>query len=128
MPCDNCAALTRQVRELREELAEYSQPDAVVDSHRVLKWLRKPASPQTARLAIALARAHGRMVHLMDLADEVGLGNVLNVPNSVRVQVSHLRRCLERHGHLGVVVNHYGEGFHMDKSVSREVLAAGVAG
>lgn len=26
MPCDNCAALTRQVRELREELAEWRSP------------------------------------------------------------------------------------------------------
>lgn len=124
MPCDNCVRLTRELREAREELSEYRAPDTQPDPAKLLRWLRKPASPQTAYLLLHLAQRPGRVCEIMDLADAMNAADTMNPRNCVRVHVARARRCLEFRGAPDAIFNLYGVGFGLDRATAAMIMEA----
>lgn len=125
MPCAECEKLRKQVRELKEEIAEWERSDADFNPVKVLRWMRKPASPQTVALSVSLANAGGRILTTDELAQSMGAHKTMDPANSVRVHVARARRCLEYKGYGQSIFNQYGVGFFMDRNVGRAILEAG---
>ena len=124
MACDNCARLTRELREAKEELAEYQIEAIEPDPVKLLRWLRKPATPQTAALVLHLSRSPGRACQIMDLSDAMGASQTMDPRNGVRVHVARARRCLEYRGMSEVIFNQYGVGFSIERDAAKAIMEA----
>ena len=124
MTCDNCARLTRELREAREELAEYRDALPDTEDHRVVLIAKRLGiQPQGGRMAAEMADRNGRICTTELLGELIGYGGEGYVGDPgrlmtgvVRVNISRLRKALERAGCPGAVVNYHGTGYALSEA------------
>lgn len=134
MACDECDRLRKQVRELKEEIAEY-EADTLDDSEdpmpmRLTQTFR--IRPQSARILWAMMKKPGRVLSMDALAHASEYHGDTTNPNdrafkqSTRTNISRIRRGLESRQIFGGVQNSYGRGFLLTKEAAvriAEILA-----
>ena len=106
--CDNCARLQRQVRELKEEIAEYEARKAPVVPEAVRLQTKHDLSPAEGRVLHALVR-HSPHIVTKDTIQNLISGDNGTLENIVRVIISRIRNKLPE----GSVRNVFGQGYHI---------------
>ena len=135
MVCDNCARLTRELREAREELAEYEGALDVTEDMAVFKLGRAlKIRPQTAKLLLTLASRPDRMFGIDLLSDALGYagaGTETLAPSgcllsqSIRVNVVRARAALKSLGFdKRALTTAYGKGYGLSEDAAKAVLEA----
>jgi len=106
--CDNCARLQRQVRELKEEIAEYEARKAPVVPEAVRLQTKHDLSPAEGRVLHALVR-HSPHIVTKDTIQNLISGDNGTLENIVRVIISRLRHRLPPK----TIINVFGQGYHI---------------
>lgn len=131
--CQTCDKLRAEIRELREELAEWERGGNMTDSGDVaLIAATIKCLPQSAKLISALMNAENRTVSAEILTEEIeygGMGGDINRArksetyegNHLKVIVSRSRRDLERAGIFDAIANVRGVGYIMPKRKAQEI-------
>lgn len=129
MACGECDTLRRQVRELREELAEFQKYE---DSESPLVFSLKKAlrlRPQSAKILAALMDRQDKVVKVDLLIDASEYEGEAGNPNDRRfraiigVNLARIRRSMEDARIEGAVQTFYGNGYMISKSVADQVRA-----
>lgn len=129
MPCDNCERLRREIRELKEEIAEWGKVEnneALSDRLRIRFRLR----PQAALALAAMLERPGRVFSVQALIQHIGYnGNPMDTKRngedqSVRTNISWVRLGL-MDARLGVHVrNIQRQGYMISKEDAEKIMAA----
>lgn len=131
--CATCDDLRRQLREEREELAEWARakpvaPDDGLTLERLHRWCTRLKTPKgPTRLVIALADASPRVLTpeaLLEIARSDGDGEVWNERNMVRVYVWRARRGLAAAGLSGALETVWGAGYVVPADQASRLKAA----
>lgn len=131
--CQTCDKLRAEIRELREELAEWRNQesihengDAAIIAERLKTW------PQVAKLIAILAENENRVVSREYFVDALGYAGEgrdhdrrgTDEDRWLKVIVSRSRRALEGIGVFDAVGNVRGRGYIMTKEKARAVRRA----
>lgn len=129
MACSECDSLRRQVRELKEELAEFQKYD---DADSPLVFELKKAlrlRPQSAKILAALMERQDKVVKVDLLIDAAEYEGEAGNPNDQRfraiigVNLARIRRGMEDARIDGSVQTFYGHGYMISKAVADQVRA-----
>lgn len=133
MPCDECDALRRQLREAREEIAEYEAATDSGDTARINALrIKLRIRPMTAKVIDTLMDKPGMLTRLDYIVERTEAGGKRSdtMPPSrrgplgvVRTNISWARKALVEKGIRGGIVNMHGEGYTMTKEAARAVEA-----
>ena len=124
--CPKCSDLARDLREAREELAEWrrqglAQVDQSTEARAVeirvrlarLGWPKRSVQPGEIRTLLALVKANGATCsrdHLLSALVTDHADHEVSI-KSVDVRICRLRKVLKRAGLDGVIENRWGQGY-----------------
>lgn len=128
--CQTCDKLRAEIRELREELAEWRNQDSIHESgDAAIIATRLKTWPQVAKLIAILAENENRVVsreYFVEALEYAGAGRDHDRRGTdedrwLKVIVSRARRALESVGVFDAVGNVWGQGYIMTKEKARDV-------
>jgi len=128
MPCDSCDRLKRQVRELKEEIAEWDRTEnneSLADKLRLRFRLR----PQAAYTLAAMIERPGRVFSKQAIIQHIGYdGSPMETKRdgedqSVRTNISWVRSGLKYAGLDVEVRNIHAQGYLISKEDAEKVRA-----
>ena len=130
MGCPDCDRLRRELREAREELAEYEAagpaPAATGEAARMGRWMAALGCPHgQAQMAMVFAEAPDRTFSRDELVEKLrGCGRADPFDRSVDTRIKRLRRSLKAAtGRPDTIRTQYGVGYYMDAATARAVRA-----
>lgn len=128
--CQTCDKLRAEIRELRDELAEWRNQDSVHENgDAAIIAARLKTWPQVAKLIAILAENENRVVsreYFVEALEYAGAGRDHDRRGTdedrwLKVIASRARRALESIGVFDAVGNVRGRGYIMTKEKARDV-------
>lgn len=126
MMCDNCARLTRELREAREELREYERPAEThsAEVYRLNDFLGRPCQLQAAKMILMLMERPGQVVLKDNLIFGMQFNGSITATKVLHVNASRARAALIKAGLPRSVRSAWDKGYYIEQKDADMIRAA----